>query len=67
MFLDHDQLGSLSERIAPFATGDDDIATPFQYLDLDAHLRNGLGSGSALAVAPGGGDTTYDKRDLRAA
>ena len=46
----------LSDKIASFAMGDDEIAPPFQYLDLG--ILAYTGSGSALAqvqIAPGGG------------
>jgi NADH dehydrogenase FAD-containing subunit len=50
------QSKSLSDQIASFAMGEDEIAAPFQYLDLG--ILAYTGSGSALAqvqIAPGGG------------
>ena len=57
MVLHRDQPRSLSERIASLTMGDDEIAAPFQFLDLG--ILAYTGSGSALAqvqVAPGRGD-----------
>jgi NADH dehydrogenase FAD-containing subunit len=51
-----DQSKTLADKIASFAMGDDEIAPPFQYLDLG--ILAYTGSGSALAqvqIAPGGG------------
>ncbi|KAL3764987.1 hypothetical protein ACHAW5_001837 [Stephanodiscus triporus] len=61
MVLDRDQPRSLSERIASLTMGDDEIAAPFQFLDLG--ILAYTGSGSALAqvqVAPGKGDPTSE-------
>ena len=61
MVLDRDQHRSLSERIASFTMGDDEVAAPFQFLDLG--ILAYTGSGSALAqvqVAPGRGDPTSE-------
>jgi NADH dehydrogenase FAD-containing subunit len=61
MVLHRDQPRSLSERIASLTMGDDEIAAPFQFLDLG--ILAYTGSGSALAqvqVAPGRGDPTSE-------
>mmetsp|Transcript_33756 Transcript_33756/g.71956 ORF Transcript_33756/g.71956 Transcript_33756/m.71956 type:complete len:609 (-) Transcript_33756:107-1933(-) len=58
---DPNQPKSISERISSFAMGDDEIAAPFQYLDLG--ILAYTGSGSALAqvqVAPGKGSPTSE-------
>lgn len=61
MVIDSNQPKSFSERIASLAMGEDEIAAPFQYLDLG--ILAYTGSGSALAqvqVAPGKGDPTSE-------
>ncbi|KAL3823165.1 hypothetical protein ACHAXA_010421 [Cyclostephanos tholiformis] len=61
MVIDRDQPRSFSERIASFTMGDDEVAAPFQFLDLG--ILAYTGSGSALAqvqVAPGRGDPTSE-------
>lgn len=61
MVLHRDQPRSLSEQIASLTMGDDEIAAPFQFLDLG--ILAYTGSGSALAqvqLAPGRGDPTSE-------
>ena len=56
MGMNPNQSKTLADKIASFAMGDDEIAPPFQYLDLG--ILAYTGSGSALAqvqIAPGGG------------
>lgn len=61
MMLDEGQSRSLSERIASFATGEKNIAAPFQYLDLGILAYTGSGSALAqLQVAPGKGDPSSE-------
>jgi len=51
-----DQSKTLADKIASFAMGDDEIAPPFQYLDLGILAYTGKGSALAqVQIAPGGG------------
>lgn len=62
MGVNPDQSKTLADKIASFAMGDDEIAPPFQYLDLG--ILAYTGSGSALAqvqIAPGGGLSGADE------
>ena len=57
MVLNADQSKQPSEQIAAFAMGEDEIAAPFQYLDLGILAYTGSGSALAqLQVAPGKGE-----------